>query len=426
ILITGANGFIAREIIANLSLLKHEIIACVRSKSFINIPCSKLIEIDFKKKISEKSWAPYLENIDAVINCAGVFQTARDKTMWDIHYNTPKALFNACKNSGVKKIIQISALGIDKVDTLYAKTKLAADKYLESININSTIIRPSLVYSKGSYGGTSLLRGLSGFPFIIPVPGQSKSMQQPIHIDDLTHIVAKSLELPGKQILHAAGNEKLTLNKLLFKLRNWLGFKKVKTLVIPNIALRIGAKIGNFIHNSQMSETGIKMLSIDLTANKEEELNLINTIKFKPRGYSDGLNCMVSSVQDRWHAKLYFLKPLLCISIAFIWIFSGIVTLLPESSSIYFDLLNKSKIPIPLQEVSLYTFSIIDIFLGLATLFNFKLIYTGIIQISIILFYTLIISILTLDLWIHPLAPLAKNIPILTAILVMMALENDK
>src|SRR5438093_5841718 len=106
ILITGANGFIAREIIARLSLASHDIIACVHHQLLENIPHSRVFKADFTKAVTPEYWLEHLNDVDAVINCVGVFQTAKEKTMWNIHYAAPKALFDACVARGIKKIIQ--------------------------------------------------------------------------------------------------------------------------------------------------------------------------------------------------------------------------------------------------------------------------------------------------------------------------------
>lgn len=427
ILITGANGFIAREIIAHLTTAGHEIIACAHNKVLENVPYTHVFKADFTKATTPGYWLPHLINVDVVINCVGVFQTIQEKTMWNIHYEAPKALFEACVLQGVKKIIQISALGVDKVDVPYAKSKLALDNHLQTLEIDSAILRPGLVYGKGSYGGSSLFRGLAGFPFIIPMPGRgAEQLQQPVHINDLTHIVEKTLTLPGKQILCVVGEEKISVKDLLVKLRHWLGFKKAWPLVVPDIFIRLGAKIGNYIPNSPLSETGVKMMTVDNTASKAEMQNLENEVHIKPRSFTHGLNGMVSSVQDRWHARLYFLRPLLRVSIAFIWIFSGIVSLLPVSSSLGIDLMTQAKIPSTFQPFVLYFFSTIDILLGLATLFNYRLLLTGFIQCVLILFYTAAISFYLPLYWLDPFAPVAKNIPLFVAILIMMALESER
>lgn len=426
ILITGANGFIAREIIARLATSGHDIIACVHNKLLENIPHSRVFKADFTTATSPEYWLSHLKDVDAVINCVGVFQTTKVKTMWNIHYETPKVLFEACVKQGIKKIIQISALGIDKVDVPYAASKLALDKYLQTLDIDSVIIRPGLVYGKGSYGGSSLFRGLAGLPFILPTPGRAEQLQQPIHVDDLTLIVEKGLTLSGKQILCAVGEEKLSVKNVLIKLRAWLGFRKAWPIAIPDMFIQLGAKIGNYIPNSPMSETGIKMMAVDNTASDAEIKNLEDIAHIKPRSFTAGLNGMVSSVQDRWHARLYFLRPLLRISIAFIWIFSGIVSVLPASSSLSFDLLTQAKIPFSFQPFALYALSTIDILLGLATLFNYRLLFIGSLQCVFILFYTAIISFSLPIYWLHPFAPIAKNIPLLVAILIMMALESER
>lgn len=426
ILITGANGFIAREIIARLATSGHDIIACVHHTLLENIPHTRLFKANFNKAITPEYWLPHLTDIDAVINCVGVFQTTKEKTMWNIHFEAPKALFDACAKQGIKKVIQISALGVDKVDVPYATSKLALEEYLQTLDINYTIIRPGFVYGKGSYGGSSLFRGLAGLPFVIPLPGRAEQLQQPIHVDDLTFIIEQALTLSGKQILFAVGKEKLSVKNLLIKLRAWLGFKKAKTLSVPDSFIQLGSKIGNFIPNSPISETGIKMMSVDNVASATEEKNLEDTIHFKPRGFTEGLNGMVSSVQDRWHARLYFLRPLLRLSIAFIWLFSGIICLLPISLPISFDMLSEAKIPLAYQTFLLYLFSTIDILLGLATLFNYRLLLIGSLQCFFILFYTLLITFLLPVYWLHPFAPIAKNIPLLVAILIMMALESER
>jgi uncharacterized protein YbjT (DUF2867 family) len=45
--------------------------------------------------------------------------------------------------------------------------------------------KPSLVIGRGAYGGTSLMRGLAGLPFVLPLPGEGRERIQPIALDDL-------------------------------------------------------------------------------------------------------------------------------------------------------------------------------------------------------------------------------------------------
>ena len=161
ILVTGASGFIASQIVTDLLTAGHQVTCAARNIDYTKnlFPNANVIACDFTLDNKPKTWLPRLKDIDVVINCVGILYHPNKKVIWDIHYETPKAIFDACVIAGVKKIIQISALGIDKTDVEYAKSKKAADDYLLNLPITSVILRPSLVYGRGSYGGTSLFRG---------------------------------------------------------------------------------------------------------------------------------------------------------------------------------------------------------------------------------------------------------------------------
>ena len=80
----------------------------------------------------------------------------------------------------------------------------------------------------------------------------------------------------------------------------------------------------------------------------------------------------------------------------------------------------------PLQPFVLYLSGGIDILLGIATLLNFRLLVTGSLQCFLIIIYTILVSFFLPEYWLHPFAPIAKNIPVLVGILIMMALESER
>src|SRR3989338_5074049 len=174
ILVLGATGFVASQIVTDLLAEGHAVTCAVRKVAYAKnlFPHANVIACDFVKDLSMTDWLPRLKDIEVVINCVGILYHPRKKIIWAIHYETPKALFDACVKSGVKRIIHISALGCNQVPVDYAKSKKAAEAYLGQLPIRSVILRPSFVYVRGSYGGSSLFRGLAALPWIIPVPGK--------------------------------------------------------------------------------------------------------------------------------------------------------------------------------------------------------------------------------------------------------------
>ncbi|KTD56508.1 NAD(P)H-binding protein [Legionella shakespearei] len=430
VLVTGATGFIASQFVSDLLAEGHTVTCCVRNVSFAQdlFPQAQVIPCDFIHDQDPKLWVGRLKDIDAVINCVGILYHPNAQNIWAIHYATPRALFDACMVSGVKHIIQISALGVHASDSAYAQSKKAADDYLLNLPVASVILRPSLVYGRGSYGGSSLFRGLSGLPWYIPVPGKGEQELQPIHLQDLSKAVLALIDTPADQsmVLNAVSNERISLKNILGHMRSWLGFSKAKFLFIPLSLIRLAALAGNLIPHSILNTVSVKMLMQNNVTSSEETQKFHDQIGFIPQPFSTGLYREPSTVQDRWHARLFFLKPLLKISIAFIWLFTAACCLFLYPVTASYELLAQVGVSSFWQPVLFYTACLLDAGIGIAVLFNIQVQKTSLLQIMLITGYTAVLTWKLPYLWFEPFAPLAKNIPLLAAILIHLALETDR
>ncbi len=430
ILVTGANGFIGLQIVAALSSTGHHIICAVRKQrgNQISFPNCEIIFCDFNQDTTVEIWEPRLKNIDVVINCVGILQQEMNQSIKAIHELAPTALFNACCKTGVRRIIHLSALGVDpQANTAYADTKLAAENNLMALNIDWVILRPSLIYAQGSFGGTSLIRAMAALPCIIPVIGDGQQFFQPIYMDDLVEVVKRLIVKPGeiKKRLDVVGSERVSYLKILTSFRQWLNIGKAKIIHLPLSLVKGLVKIGGCFGITSLNITSLNMLMHGNTTSENNYQELIEIIGFTSRAFSEGLFSKPSYVQDRWHAKLFFIKPLLRLSLAALWIGSGIIALIPPliPQLQLIDKLGGSKI---VSLMILLSTTIMDILLGIATLFNWKIQKIGLIQVGVIIIYTVICSIYFPNLWLEPFAPLLKNIPILMATLVMIVIAEER
>lgn len=427
ILLTGANGFIGSHIAAAPIGDGHHVIAAVRDVAATTrrLPGAATLRIDFNRDTDATLWVQRLANVDAVINCAGILQQTRRQSIAAIHTEAPKALFDACVQARVRTVIQISAVSADAAaGTEYASTKLAADRYLQTLDLDWVVLRPSLVYGQGSYGGTSLLRALAACPLITPLPGGGNQPFQPIHVEDLARTIREVLRNPQlrRVVLDPVGPETLSLKEIVGLLRCWLGFRPVPGLAIAEWLIGVAARWGDLVGSGPINSTAWRQLEYGNVSAPER---FAQAIGFRPSALAQWLALRPASVQDRWHARLYLLRPLLRLTLALLWIASGLNTLSAAPS--YFAGL---MAPLGLEAaVSMHlakAAALLDLVIGIAVFTRLHPRLIGWVQLSVVLFYTLGLTLLAPQLWLDPLGPLLKNVPILATIVVLQTIENDR
>lgn len=426
ILITGATGFIGSHLVRACLAQHHQVVTCVHrtKQKDDNSENIEIVHCDFTHDHQIHDWVPRLQGVDAVINAVGIIRETRSKTFSALHCDTPKALFQACETVGVKKVIQISALGADdQAISQYHLTKKAADDYLGTLNLNWSIVMPSIVYGSGAKSMT-FFKAMAALP-IVPLINQGEQAIQPVHISDFTRVILMLLENSQDdcQRHNLVGPAPITMKELFANLRLWLGLKPAMMLPVPyGVSLRF-AQLTGFLGDAPVTPQSIQMLRRGNTASVEP---FIRSFGFRPKAFSEVLQQQPALEADQWHARLYFLKPLLRLSIALLWIITGLVSAFfyPLSSS--FELLSRLGITGIVAPISLYTAAGINLALGFATLLNFRIQLVATLQILLILTYSALISIGLPEYWIHPYGPVLKNIPIIVATLILISLETPK
>lgn len=260
ILILGASGFIGRHLAAALQTKGHEIIRGVRQ---LRLPTD--IAVDFCKDTVKASWLPRLQGVDVVVNGVGVLRDSKQQPMKLLHEHTPLALFAACQEAGVKRIVQISALGVDHgIETPYFQTRRAAEAYLKALpeNLRWLILRPSVIY--GEDGASAKMFRLQASLPIHALAAGGKQKLQSVHIDDLCEAINRWLADPDaqSQTVACVGAEVTDMHGLIDSYREQLGhIKPALHLNIPTPLVKLAAQIGDFIPASPLCSDTLQMLN---------------------------------------------------------------------------------------------------------------------------------------------------------------------
>jgi uncharacterized protein YbjT (DUF2867 family) len=385
ILVLGASGFIGSRAAAALRAAGHEAVST---------------KLDFTRALRPEDWLSSLRGIDAVLNAVGIIRERGRRSFGTLHYAAPRALFDACRIAGVRRVVQISALGADEsARSRFHRTKRRADEYLAGLELDWAIVQPSIVFGDGG-ASARLLALLAALP-LTPVPGDGRQNVQPIHVDDLVEALVKLLSVPMRIRLHAVGPRALTLREWLRVLRAQMGLGRARFVQVPLWLVPVERET-------------LQMLERGSTASPE---TITQLLRRAPRDPNDFLDAR-SGAGLALRARLDWVVPLLRFSIGAVWIASGVVSLgiypLEESLA----MLSRVGLAGRAALAALYGAAALDIVLGIATFVtNRKGLWRA--QIALIAAYTAIISAFLPELWLHPFGPVLKNLPMLAALVAL-------
>lgn len=258
ILVCGASGFVGRHLVAGLRAAGHR---CVRG---VRRPQSDDdIAIDYLQDLQPEQWLPKLQGIDVAINAVGVLRDSRKQPMAKILGEAPSALFRACAMSGVTRIVNVSALGVEStLDVPYFRHRREAEAVLFALPapLRWLNLRPSAIYGEDG-DSARMFRVLAALPLhALPMGGTQQL--QPVHVDDIVDAVCRWLADDNAQSLtvNAAGAEATTLRGMLASYRQQSGRGPAWHLAVPEALITLGARCGDWLPSSLLCSDTLAML----------------------------------------------------------------------------------------------------------------------------------------------------------------------
>ena len=424
IYLTGASGFIGRQLARSLHQRGHHVV-CAVHRSVVpaagSAPCDELQSVNYVTDVEPAAWLDRLRGVEIVVNAVGLIRERGAESFDALHSRAPMALFTAASSVGCRRVVQISALGADEnARSRYHRSKKTADDFLATLPVDWVVVRPSLVYGQGGQSAR-LFTMLATMPWI-PTPGGGEFEVQPIHLDDLAEAIVAVVEAPAVQrrVIPLVGPHALRFDDFLAQIRQALGMRPVRFIRIPRVLMRFVAGLLAHVPGSVLDRETLAMLFRGNTADVRATTELLHR---EPRAVSAFVPVATAST-ERPAAQLRWLQPILRWSVGLVWIATGVVSIwvYPEVDS--YGLLARTGIPAAWAPLALYGAATLDIAIGLATLTIRRRQWLWLIQIALILAYTAIITVALPEFWAHPYGPVLKNLPMLAAIWMIYVLEK--
>jgi uncharacterized protein YbjT (DUF2867 family) len=423
VLLLGATGLIGSAVLARLSTSGIEVRAVARSPG----RRQRRVEwrpLDISKLTACEAWLPHLAGVQAVVNCAGALQS---KDLRAVHVDAVNALYEACEQAGVRRVVHLSAIGAEREAlTPFSATKKAGEEALENKDLDWVILRPSVVVGRPAYGGSALLRGLAALPVTIEFP--DAGALQIVQLDDLVAAIEFFIAptAPSKVALDVAGPDRLPFADVVTTYRRWLRLPEARRWRMPRWLAAVGYRAGDFARalgwRAPIGTVARAEITRGAVGDPARWLELSGA---SPEPLAAALAREPASVQERWFARLYFLKAVIFAVFAAFWIATGLVSLGPgwETGLSY---LREGGVPEALARYGVIAGALADIAIGvgIAMRRTAKLALYGAIAISV--FYMVAGTFVLPRLWIDPVGPMLKIWPILALNLVALAIVEDR
>jgi uncharacterized protein YbjT (DUF2867 family) len=260
VLVCGSTGCIGAAVVHALRARGHKVVEASRQPG----AAREHWPLDFARPVSPQRWAERLRDaqVDTVVNCVGILTPSRGQRFERVHAQGPIELFRGAALAGVRRVIQVSALGAgpDGIGSDYLHSKLLADDLLATLPLDWAVLRPSLVYGPRS-ASAALFATLAALP-VVSLPGRGAQRLQPLHVYELAEAIARLVEQPGvlRSVCELGGPESVSYREMLAGYRTALGLGKPLWLPLPMPLMKLAAHVASVLPQKSFSPETLRLL----------------------------------------------------------------------------------------------------------------------------------------------------------------------
>jgi uncharacterized protein YbjT (DUF2867 family) len=213
----GATGFVGRALVAALARAGWRVKAAARrpQAAYDLMPLGtpgQIAAVPFAAG-DAPSIAHAVEGAYAVFNAVGILAERRRGDFVRLHADLPAAIGRAARLAGVRRVVHLSALGIESAPSRYAESKLWGDAALRAAFAGAAVLRPSVLFGPGD-GFFCRFARLSRVLPALPLIGGGRTRFQPVYVGDVAAAALAAVAHPGQDFA-LGGPEVITFREAL-------------------------------------------------------------------------------------------------------------------------------------------------------------------------------------------------------------------
>ena len=238
VLLTGATGFIGRNLHPVLRRLGYRVISGSRNPDRVR---HALRTHEFRKLDVTN-----LASIEAAMEgCQAAFYLvhamAGGRGYEEVERRSAIAFRSAAERAGLSRIVYLGGIRPNGMPSRHLESRLRTGELLRAGRVPTLELQASMVIGGGSESWR-IVRDLAARLPVMIFPKWLDNQSEPIAIDDVTFALAKSLELPLERSLAVAlpGPEPLSAREILLRTAHLLG-NNPPTLRVPIVTPRLSS-----------------------------------------------------------------------------------------------------------------------------------------------------------------------------------------
>src|SRR6266702_8507240 len=152
--ITGGTGFVGRHLAREMVARGHEAVLIARGRDVRDESIYKLSGTRFfaSDLADPQELRKAFSGCDAVAHCAGINREIGAQTYQRVHIEGTKAVVEAARRAGVRKILLLSFLRArPQCGSAYHETKFAAEEMVRNSGLDYTVVKAGMIYGRGDH-----------------------------------------------------------------------------------------------------------------------------------------------------------------------------------------------------------------------------------------------------------------------------------
>lgn len=228
ILVLGGSGFVGRSLCEKLVEQSggaggRIVVPSRRPHRAAAIRFLPTVEVVRSDVHVDRDLARLMRGVDTVVNLVAILHGSPE-VFKQVHVDLPQRLSKACQQAGVKRLVHVSALGVQPdAPSNYLRSKTAGEAVLQASGLDVTMLRPSVIFGEHDRFINLFAQLQAVFP-VMPLAG-SDAKFQPVWVEDVASAIVACLNDPSTigQTIECAGPQVFTLGELVRLAGQWAG-----------------------------------------------------------------------------------------------------------------------------------------------------------------------------------------------------------